>query len=109
VFFIAERVTEAGIHVLGFASDYTIEGAEHGVSAYVRGSAARQGLGSMLLGLAEDHAIQQGGAVIRIEASIAAVEFYRVNGYVETGRGHTTLRSGHPIACVFMVKMLSGK
>ena len=106
VFFIAERQAAGGREVLGFASDYAIEGARYGVSAYVRGRAARQGLGSTLLRLAEADAIQKGATVIRIEASLAAVEFYRANGYVEIEHGHTHLMSGQPIACVAMTKDL---
>jgi putative acetyltransferase len=105
-FFIAEHRAEDIAEVLGFASDYPIEGTLHGASAYVRGSVARQGIGSALLRLAEAHAIDEGATVVRIEASLAAVEFYRANGYVERGRGHTRLTSGQPIACVFMEKQL---
>lgn len=108
VFFVAERREDDGAEVLGFTSDYPISGAEHGVSAYVRGGAARQGIGSALLRLAETHAIQQGATTIRIEASLAAVAFYLANGYVETGRGDVRLPSGQPIACVFMTKDLRG-
>jgi putative acetyltransferase len=106
VFFVAEHQAGDGIEVLGFASDSVIEGARHGVSAYVRGRAARRGIGSALLRLAEADARHKGAKIISIEASLAAVEFYRANGYVETGRGDTQLASGQPIACVFMKKDL---
>jgi putative acetyltransferase len=106
VFFIAEHRAGDGTEVLGFASDYAIEGARYGVSAYVRGRAARQGIGSALLRLAEADAMHNGATVISIEASLAAVKFYRANGYVEIGRGHSQLTSGQPIACVFMEKDL---
>ena len=36
----------------------------------------------------------------------AGVEFYRANGFIETGPGETRLKSGRPIACVFMRKSL---
>ena len=106
VFFIAEHQVVDDAEVLGFASDYPIEGAQHGVSAYVRGRAARHGIGSALLRLAEADARDKGAMVIRIEASLAAVEFYRANGYVEIGHGHIRLTSGQPIACAFMKKDL---
>ena len=105
VFFIAEHHTHPA-EILGFASDYAIAGAEHGTSVYVRGKAARRGLGSSLLHLAETHATETGAATIHIEASLAAVEFYAANGYRELGRGETHLISGRPIACVFMRKEL---
>lgn len=106
VFFIAEHRGEGGAVVLGFASDYTIEGTKHGTSVYVRGSAARQGIGSALLRLAEAHAIERGATRVAIEASLAAVEFYKANGYIEIGRGQTHLMSGRAIECVFMQKDL---
>jgi putative acetyltransferase len=104
VFFIATENVDGKAVVLGFASDYRIEGSKHGTSVYVRGIAARRGIGSVLLGLAEAHAIVAGATRIDVEASLAGVEFYRVNGFTEVGRGETHLMSGRPIACVFMRK-----
>jgi putative acetyltransferase len=106
IFFIAIGAVDRRPLVLGFASDYRIDGAKHGTSVYVRGSAARRGIGSRLLGLAEDHAIANGAAEIHVEASLAGVEFYRANGFIRTGSGETRLMSGRPIACVFMRKSL---
>lgn len=106
VFFIATgRIDEEAV-VLGFASDYPRRGSTHGTSVYVRGIAARRGIGSALLRAAEEHAVRHGADSIEIEASMAGVEFYRAHGYVEVGRGETHLRSGRPIACVFMKKPL---
>ena len=76
-------------------------------SVYVRGQAARRGLGTVLLRRAEAHAIAAGAAAVRIEASLAGAVFYEVSGYVEVGRGEISLRSGHPIQCVFMRKSLT--
>jgi putative acetyltransferase len=106
VFFIATGTFEGDPAVLGFASDYVIDGSLHGASAYVRGAAARKGIGSELLRLAEAFGISRGATRVRVEASLAAVEFYKANGFVETGRGETHLMSGRPIACVFMEKRL---
>jgi putative acetyltransferase len=108
VFFIATDTTGDDPLVLGFASDYRIEGSRHGSSVYVRGRAARRGIGSALLGMAEAHAVAHGAASVEIEASLAGVEFYKANGFAEVGRGETRLRSGRPIACVFMRKRLMG-
>jgi GNAT superfamily N-acetyltransferase len=107
VFFIATGCVDGKALVLGFSSDYSIEGATHGTSVYVRGVVARQGVGTALLRAAESHAIANGAAMIRIEASLAGVPFYEVNGYVEVGRGEVQLRSGYPIQCVFMQKSLA--
>jgi putative acetyltransferase len=106
VFFIAIGEIDGKMAVLGFASDYRIEGSLHGASAYVRGAVARRGIGSVLMRLAEAHAIARGARSVRIEASLAGLEFYRAHGFVEIDRGETHLRSGRPIACVFMEKQL---
>ena len=106
-FFIATGRVEGKLAVLGFATDYPIDGSQHGTSVYVRGFAARRGIGSTLFGLAEAHAIARGATTIRVEASLAGVEFYKANGFDEVGRGETQLMSGRPIACVFMRKQLS--
>ena len=102
-FFVATR----GNEVLGFASDYPIDTDTHGTSAYVRGSAARQGIGSTLLCLAEARARRCGARSVDIEASLAAADFYRRHGFTETGRGKSLLTTGRTIACVFMRKNLS--
>jgi len=107
VFFIATGQVGDNALVLGVASDYCIEGTEHGTSVYVRGIAARRGIGSALFRLAEAHAAARGATTINIEASLAGVEFYRANGFTEVARGETRLMSGHPIACVFMRKELA--
>lgn len=107
VFFIASGTIDGRPLVLGFASDYRIEGSTHGTSVYVRGLAARRGIGSALLGLAEAHAIASAATGIHIEASFAGVDFYRANGYTELRRGETRLMSGKPIGCVFMQKILA--
>src|SRR5918994_795597 len=56
VFFIATASIDGMPLVLGFASDYRIEGLTHGTSVYVRGMAARCGIGTILLRSAEAHA-----------------------------------------------------
>ena len=106
VFFIATGTVDGTMLVLGFASDYGRDGTTHGTSVYVRGVAARRGIGTALLRQAEAHALANGAERIHIEASLAGCEFYRANGYTETRRGETRLMSGHPIACVFMRKEL---
>jgi GNAT superfamily N-acetyltransferase len=106
-FYIAIGEIEGKLAVLGFATDYRIDGSQHGTSVYVRGLAARQGIGSTLFGLAEAHAIARGATSIRVEASLAGVEFYKANGFEEVACGEAQLMSGRPIACVFMRKQLS--
>ena len=107
VFFIAVGKADAGGAVLGFASDYCIDGPKHGSSVYVRGRSARQGIGSALLARAEVHAVSNGATTIAIEASLAGVAFYNANGFVEIGRGEVRLTTGRSMECVFMRKDLS--
>jgi SAM-dependent methyltransferase/ribosomal protein S18 acetylase RimI-like enzyme len=104
-FFIAETASGSG-EVLGFAT-HRIDDGEHGTAVYVRGTAARRGVGSALYRLAEAEAVSAGGRRITIDASLAAVGFYKAHGFVETGRGEHRLRSGALMACVFMRKSLS--
>ena len=104
-FFIAESRSGADPQVLGFAT-HRVDDGRHGTAAYVRGTAARRGLGSALFRLAEAEALSAGADRIEIDASLAAVEFYTALGFVETGRGEHRLRSGALMACVFMRKPL---
>jgi GNAT superfamily N-acetyltransferase len=104
VFFIATGVVDGTPLVLGFASDYPVEGTTHGTSVYVRGVAARQGIGGALLRRAEACAVERGATAIQIDASLAGVAFYESCGYHEVRRGAAHLISGRPLACVVMRK-----
>lgn len=106
VFFIAVGERRGEPVVLGFATDYRIDDVQHGTSVYVRGDAARRGIGTALFELAEAEARAKGATSIHVAASLAGVEFYRANGFEELTRGETRLMSGRPIACVFMRKLL---
>jgi GNAT superfamily N-acetyltransferase len=106
VFFLATGCLDGRGVVLGFASDYPIEGTKHGTSVYVRGAVARQRVGTALLRRAEAHAGAAGATMIEIEASLAGVDFYRANGYVDVRHARTRLMSGHEIATVVMRKEL---
>src|SRR5262245_7636373 len=81
-FFIATGLIDGAPAVLGFAT-HRVDGTRHGTSVYVRGSAARRGIGTALLRLAEEHAMASGAATVHIEASLAGETFYRKNGYEE--------------------------
>lgn len=106
VFFIATGQNDGNPAVLGFAT-HRVDDAQDGVSVYVRGGAVRTGIGSRLLRLAEGHARTHGAASIQIQASLAGVEFYKANGFEETGRGEALLMSGRSMPCVFMRKILT--
>jgi ribosomal protein S18 acetylase RimI-like enzyme len=110
VFFVAlpapgPRPQATGSDILGFSS-HRIDGADHGTAVYVRGRAARLGIGSALFRAAEASALAAGATSIDIDASLAAVEFYKAHGFEEVGRGMHLLRSGRSMACVFMKKNL---
>lgn len=104
-FFIATGDLDGGTTVLGF-STHRVDDDQDGVSVYVRGGAARRGIGTALLRLAEEHARTHGAKTIQIQASLAGVEFYTANGFQETGRGEARLTSGRSMPCVFMRKTL---
>ena len=107
VFFIAIAAGEGEPIVLGFAS-HRPEGNQDGGSVYVRGAAARQGLGSALWRLAEAHARAHGATVITIEASLVAEAFYRRLGFEELSRDVAVLGNGASMPCIVMRKHLTG-
>ena len=92
--------------VLGFSS-HRVDDGVHRTAIYIRGDAARRGIGSALFKAAEAAAIAAGATSLEIDASLAAVDFYKTLGFEETGRGTHALRSGHAMACVFMRKNLT--
>ena len=104
-FFIATGYVDGKPAVLGF-STHRVDDEQDGTSVYVRGSAARRGIGTALLRLAEAHAIAHGATSIHIQASLAGVEFYKANGFEELGPGVAALMSGRSMPCVFMRKRL---
>ena len=104
-FFIAAGRRNDRHEVFGFSS-HRIDGNAHGTAVYVRGFAARHGIGSALFRAAEASAVAAGATSIEIDASLAAVEFYKALGFKEVGRGKHRLPSGQAMACVFMRKNL---
>jgi putative acetyltransferase len=105
-FFIATGPIDGEPAVLGF-STHRVDDAQDGTSVYVRGNAARRGIGTMLLRLAEEHALARGATSIQIQASLAGVEFYKANGFEELGQEDALLMSAHSMPCVFMRKLLT--
>jgi putative acetyltransferase len=105
VFFIAVDLTGEQSRVLGF-STHRVDDNVHGTAVYVRGKAARRGVGSALFRAAEADARAGGATTIEIDASLAAVDFYTALGFVEIGRGMHALPSGQSMPCVLMRKEL---
>ena len=104
-FFIATGELDETPVVLGFAT-HRVDDDQDGASVYVRGRAARRGIGTALLRMAEEHARTHGATSIHIQASLPGVAFYKANGFVELGRGEARLMSGRSMPCVFMRKAL---
>ena len=93
--------------VLGW-SDHTLDTTTHThrIGVYVRGSAARLGVGRALFQAAEHKARGAGAVEVRCDASLVAAPFYRAMGMHEVGRGVHTFRDGTALPCVFMGKRL---
>jgi putative acetyltransferase len=105
-FFIATGHIDGQPVVLGFSTRRG-DDAQDDMSVYVRGGAARRGIGTALLQLAEAHALESGATSIQIQASLAGVEFYKANGFHELGPGEALLMSGRTMPCVFMGKSIT--
>jgi GNAT superfamily N-acetyltransferase len=105
-FFIAVGQAGDAPEVLGFSS-HRVAAGEHRTAVYVKGNAARRGIGSALFQAAEAEAAARGATSIQVDASLGSVEFYRANGFEETGRGEHRLWSGRSMPCVFMRKKLA--
>jgi len=84
-FFVATGTLDGESTVLGF-STHRVDDAQDGASVYIRGRAARKGIGTMLLQHAEEHARAHGACSLQIQASLAGVEFYKANGFEELSR-----------------------
>jgi GNAT superfamily N-acetyltransferase len=106
VFYVAIGTLDGRPQVLGFSS-HRIDDGEHRTAVYVRGKAARLGVGSALFRSAEASAVAAGATSIHVAASLAAVEFYRAHGFEEIGPGEHRLWTGRTMRCVFMRKNLA--
>jgi len=106
IFFVAAGEIDGHPAVLGFSSHKILNG-EHRTAVYVRGRAARLGIGSALFKRASAEAITAGASSIRVDASLAAVEFYKANGFEEISTGEFRLRSGRTMPFVLMKKPLA--
>ena len=98
-FFVA--VSSVG-RVIGFS-----DAGEGGLAVYVRGEAARQGIGSALLARAEGVLRSGGTKVVQIDASLNAEPFYAKHGYRSMGQDDHRLSTGLAMRCVRMEKPLA--
>ena len=105
VFYISVGMVSGKLEVLGFASHRIAQG-QHRTAIYIRGIATRSGIGSTLFKLAEARAIAAGATSIHVDSSLAAVGFYKANGFTSIGPGEYQLRSGRTMESVLMQKNL---
>jgi len=87
-------------------SDYRAIDGSHRTGIFVRGDAARRGIGTALFAEAEAAARRHGATEINVDASLGAVGFYEANGFERVGDGEHTLRNGRRMSCVYMRKRL---
>jgi putative acetyltransferase len=75
-------------------------------ACYVLPSAARQGVGSAILGEIERIALENGVTFLQMDSSVTAEPFYNAMGYEVLEYGEHVLYKGPRMACVRMRKLL---
>jgi len=75
-------------------------------AVYVSPEAGRRGIGLELLRKLEERACALGLGVLRLNASLNAVPFYKRAGYVAQEESKYRLSTGVEIACIPMVKLM---
>jgi len=108
VFFVAEPVPSQTGYVYGFSS-YRFENEQHRLQGfYVRGTAARRGIGTCLLDVVEHHACAQGAEELHLEASLSGEAFYKAAGFIELSRKpRPFVDSGQKMESIMMVKPIA--
>ena len=76
-------------------------------AVYVSPEAGRRGIGLELLRKLEEQASARGLQLLRLNASLNAVQFYEKAGYVAQEQSKYRLLTGVEIACVPMMKELT--
>jgi GNAT superfamily N-acetyltransferase len=71
---------------------------------FVHPDFARQGLGSLILSIVEDAALQAGFTRFEMGSTLTGVPLYRLKGYVEVERIAVPLANGESLPVVKMVK-----
>lgn len=92
---------------LGFSSLRREDGAWR-IAVYVKGDAARRGIGTRLLKTAEEASRADGSGFIVLDASLVSVAFYASCGFTALESGTHRLSNGVDIPCVRMRKDLGG-
>ncbi len=100
-FYVAE---ENGV-VIGFGTLNQVQGEIEAV--YVSPEVARRGVGKTILQKLEERAQDLNIKLLKLDASLNAVPFYKSEGYKPQKETKHRLTSGVEIGCVLMVKELS--
>lgn len=104
LYFLASSGQNGGTP-LGFSSLREKDGAWR-IAVYVKGDAARRGIGTRLLRVAEAAARAKGATFIVLDASLVSVGFYESCGFSVLGTGTHRLSNGVDMSCVPMRKDL---
>jgi ribosomal protein S18 acetylase RimI-like enzyme len=83
--FVAEAPHRSGMF-LGFSHYRFHEGRHYLKGLFVRGAAARRGIGTRLLRAAEDFARAAGATELYVEGSLSGEAFYKARGFTELSR-----------------------
>jgi putative acetyltransferase len=75
-------------------------------ACYVSPNAIRKGVGSAIIREIKHIALENGVTFLQMDSSVTAEPFYKALGYEVLEYGQHILRSGHPMACVKMRKVL---
>lgn len=93
--------------IVGFAG---LKRADREVDAvFVAPEFSGRGIGSNLLRRVEEQAVESGIAVLSLDASLNAADFYEAAGYRRIGDGRHATSSNLMIACIRMEKALGGR
>jgi GNAT superfamily N-acetyltransferase len=105
-FLAVQFISDGSERALGLSA-YSMKAGQHRIAVFVRGEAARRGIGTALFLVAEDAAREHGASEIHLDASLGAVPFYKSLGFEELGLGQHQLSTGGWMPAVFMRKRLS--
>ena len=67
--------------ILGFSEVHQVKDRQYNAAVFVRGKVTRKGVGTALYQAAESVAVRSGAQSIELNASLAALEFYKSQGF----------------------------
>ena len=90
--------------ILGFSEVYRVRDTEFNTAVFVSGRASRRGIGTALYQCAESCAVAAGAGRIELNASLAAVAFYRAQGFKKCHDREIETTEGKRLQVVHMRK-----